>query len=80
MPIEAISSSACTMAYLFCPGGLVDAVLAQYFWKRLGQRRRRRDRIPRAHRSRPPYTQPSAAAALPSMKMRLAHRVAPLDP
>ncbi len=33
MPIDAISSSACTIAKRFCAGGRVDAVACwQYFW------------------------------------------------
>src|SRR5947207_11583438 len=70
MPMDAISSSACTMAYLFCPVALSTRYLPQYFWNAsasdddgvIGYH---------AHTVAPPYTQPSAAAALPSMKMRL---------
>src|SRR5262245_62085384 len=68
MPIEAISSSAWTMANLFWPVSLSTLSLEQYRWKAsanddegvIGYQ---------AHTVAPPYTQPSAAAALPSMKM-----------
>src|SRR5215203_621834 len=79
IPIDASSSSACTIAYLFAPPALSapEAVstalstryLLQYFWKAsasddegvIGYQ---------AHTVAPPYTQPNAAAALPSIKIR----------
>src|SRR5512133_2298964 len=69
MPIDASSSSACTIAYLFLPVALSTRKRLQYFWKAsatdddgvIGYQ---------AHTVAPPYTAPSAAAALPSMKMR----------
>src|SRR5439155_25981730 len=69
-PIDAISSSACTMAYLFCPLALSTRYRLQYFWNAsaadddgvIGYQ---------AQTVAPPYTQPSATAALPSTKMRL---------
>src|SRR4051794_19489178 len=68
MPIDAISSSACTMAYLFWPVDGSTRNLAQYFWKAsatddegvIGYQ---------AATVAPPYTQPSAAALLPSTKI-----------
>src|SRR3954453_19507499 len=69
MPMEAISSSAWMMANLFLPVSLSTLNLEQYRWNAsasedegvIGYH---------AHTVAPPYTQPSAAAALPSMKMR----------
>src|SRR5476649_969478 len=70
MPIEASSSSACTMANLFLPVSLSTRSLAQYFWKASASDE---DGVIgyQAQTVAPPYTQPSAAAALPSMKMRV---------
>src|SRR5215207_11019552 len=70
MPIEASSSSACTMAKRFWPVAGSTRNLAQYFWKAsatedegvIGYQ---------AATVAPPYTQPSAAALLPSTKMLL---------
>ena len=50
MPIAAISSSACTIANVALPVVLVHAVLPHVADERFGQRRRRRDRIPRDDR------------------------------
>src|ERR1700704_1756045 len=69
-PIDAISSSAWTIANLFCPLALSTRYLLQYFWNAsatdddgvIGYQ---------AHTVAPPYTAPSAVAALPSTKMRL---------
>src|SRR3954464_4250268 len=68
MPMEAISSSAWMMANLFLPVSLSTLNLEQYRWNAsasedegvIGYQ---------AHTVAPPYTQPSAAAALPSMKI-----------
>src|SRR3954469_7211135 len=68
MPIEASSSSAWMMANLFLPVSLSTRSLEQYFWNAsasdddgvIGYQ---------AHTVAPPYTQPRAAAALPSMKI-----------
>src|SRR3954465_3859332 len=64
MPMEAISSSACTMAKWCWPVSGSTRYLPQYFWKAsatddegvIGYQ---------AATVAPPYTQPSAAAALP---------------
>ena len=48
MPMEAISSSACTMAKLVLAGGGIDAELGAVFLERLGHRGRGRDRVPGA--------------------------------
>ena len=50
MPIEASSSSACTMAYLVLPVSGSCAELLAVRLEGLGQRGRRRDRIPGADR------------------------------
>src|SRR5687767_15148014 len=68
MPIEASSSSAWMMANLFLPVAGSTRSLEQYFWKAsasdeegvIGYQ---------AQTVAPPYTQPRAAAALPSMKI-----------
>src|SRR5215470_7918029 len=68
-PIEASSSSACTIANLLRPVSGSTRSFWQYFWKLsasddegvIGYQ---------AQTVAPPYTQPSAAAALPSMKIR----------
>src|SRR3954465_1623874 len=68
MPIEASSSSAWTIANLFLPVSLSTRSLEQYFWNAsatdddgvIGYH---------AHTVAPPYTAPSAAAALPSRKI-----------
>src|SRR5919112_4720332 len=69
MPIEAISSSAWTIANLFAPVFLSTRSFEQYFWNASAS-----DELGvigyHAQTVAPPYTQPSAAAALPSMKMR----------
>src|SRR5438132_481039 len=58
MPIDAISSSACTIANLFLPLDLSTRSLAQYFWKASAH-----DELGvigyHAHTVAPPYTQPS---------------------
>ncbi len=69
MPIEAISSSACTMAKRCWPVEGSTRYFSQYFWNDsatddegvMGYQ---------AATVAPPYTQPSAAAELPSTKMR----------
>src|SRR3954469_13343467 len=70
MPIEAISSSAWTIANLFLPVALSKRSFAQYFWTPSAG-----DELgvigDRAQTVAPPYTQPRAAAALPSMKILL---------
>src|SRR3954463_9453360 len=70
MPIDAISSSACTIANLFLPLALSTRSFEQYFWNASATDD---DGVIGYHAQTvaPPYTQPSAAAALPSMKMRL---------
>src|SRR3954470_9801921 len=75
MPIDAISSSACTMAYRFWPVEGSTLNLPQYFWKAsatddegvIGYQ---------AATVAPPYTHPRAAALLPSTKIRLPTRLA----
>src|SRR6185369_1520847 len=74
-PMEASSSSACTMANLWRPVAASTRNLSQYFWKAsasddegvMGYQ---------AHTVAPPYTQPSAAAALPSTRIFLPTRSA----
>ena len=69
MPIEAISSSACTIANRFSPVSLSTRYFWQYAWKASAQE----DEGVIGYQAQtvaPPYTQPSAAAALPSTKMR----------
>src|ERR1700712_2552470 len=70
MPIDAISSSACTIANLFLPVVLSTRNFEQYFWNASAT-----DELGvigyQAQTVAPPYTQPNAAAALPSTKMRL---------
>src|SRR5439155_24618656 len=69
MPIDAISSSACTIANFALPVALSTRSFEQYFWKASAS-----DELGvigyQAQTVAPPYTQPSAAAALPSMKIR----------
>src|SRR6187551_3841289 len=69
MPIDAISSSACTIANLLRPLSLSTRSFEQYFWNASAS-----DELGvigyHAHTVAPPYTHPSAAAALPSAKMR----------
>src|SRR5213592_3786361 len=69
MPMDAISSSACTIANLFLPLALSTRSLLQYFWNASASDE---DGVIgyQAQTVAPPYTQPRAAAALPSMKMR----------
>src|SRR5690349_5948409 len=68
MPIEASSSSAWMMANLFLPVSLSTRNLRQYLEK--ASAREDEGVIGyQAHTVAPPYTQPSAAAALPSMKI-----------
>src|SRR5213075_2227039 len=69
MPIDAISSSAWTIAYLFCPVALSTRNLLQYFWNASASDD---DGVIGYHAQTvaPPYTQPSAVAALPSTKIR----------
>src|SRR5215210_5712538 len=68
MPIEAISSSAWMIANLFFPVSLSTRSFEQYFWNASASDE---DGVIgyHAHTVAPPYTQPSAAAALPSMKI-----------
>src|SRR5215212_8961978 len=68
MPIEASSSSAWMIANLFLPVSLSTRSFEQYFWKASASEE---DGVIgyQAHTVAPPYTQPSAAAALPSMKI-----------
>src|SRR3954452_446210 len=68
MPMEASSSSASMMANLFLPVSLSTRIFEQSNWNAsasdeggvIGYH---------AHTVAPPYTQPSAAAELPSMKI-----------
>ena len=69
MPIEASSSSAWTIANLFLPLSLSTRSFEQYFWNASASEEEGVIGY-QAHTVAPPYTQPSAAAALPSMKMR----------
>src|SRR5438105_5587934 len=70
MPIEAISSSACTIANRCWPVAASTRYFEQYFWNAsahdddgvIGYH---------AHTVAPPYTAPSAAALLPSTKIFL---------
>src|SRR5579864_81324 len=66
MPIEASSSSAWMIAKLFLPLGASTRNLLQCFWKASASED---DGVIgyQAHTVAPPYTQPSAAALLPSM-------------
>src|SRR3990167_31766 len=69
MPIDAISSSAWTMAYRFSPVALSTRNFWQYYWNASAQD----DEGVIGYQAQtvaPPYTQPSAAALLPSTKMR----------
>src|SRR4029434_6476768 len=68
MPMEASSSSAWMMANLFLPVSLSTRRRMQYGLKAAA---RDEDGVIgyQAHTVAPPYTQPSAAAALPSMKI-----------
>src|SRR5205085_10261937 len=68
MPMEAISSSAWMIANLFLPVSLSTRSLEQYLWKASASED---DGVIgyQAHTVARPYTQPSAAAALPSMKI-----------
>src|SRR5664279_6485625 len=69
MPIDAISSSACTIANLFSPVSGSIRYFMQYFWNASASDE---DGVIgyHAHTVAPPYTQPNAAAVLPSTKMR----------
>ena len=69
MPMEASSSSACTMAKLLRPVSGSTRNLSQYFWKASGTDD---DGVIgyQAATVAPPYTQPRAAALLPSVKIR----------
>src|SRR4051812_35232778 len=68
MPIEASSSSAWMMANLFLPVSLSTRSFEQYFWNASASEE---DGVIgyQAQTVAPPYTQPRAAAALPSMKI-----------
>src|SRR5688572_24437107 len=68
IPIEASSSSAWMMANLFLPLSLSTRSFMQY---RVKASASEDDGVIgyQAHTVAPPYTQPSAAAALPSMKI-----------
>src|SRR5213078_3116596 len=68
MPIEAISSSAWMIANLFLPVSLSTRSFEQYLWKASANEEEGVIGY-QAHTVAPPYTQPSAAAALPSMKI-----------
>src|SRR6201991_5343163 len=67
MPMDAISSSACTIAWRLVPSGAVRN-LVQYFWNASATED---DGVIgyQAQTVAPPYTQPSAAALLPSTKI-----------
>ena len=68
MPIEANSSSACTMANRFWPVAASTRNLSQYFWNASGTE----DEGVIGYQAAtvaPPYTQPKAAALLPSVKI-----------
>ena len=69
MPIDASSSSACTIAYLCRPVAGSTRYRPQYLMNASASED---DGVIgyQAHTVAPPYTQPSAAALLPSMKMR----------
>src|SRR3974390_2327855 len=70
MPIEASSSSAWTMAYLASPVLGSTRILAQ--WRVKASASEEEGVIGyQAQTVAPPYTAPSAAAELPSIKMRL---------
>src|SRR4029077_4366835 len=64
MPIEASSSSACTIAYLCLPVAFATRNLRQFFWNASASDE---DGVIgyQAQTVAPPYTQPSAAALLP---------------
>src|SRR3569623_2705459 len=68
MPIEAISSSACTIANLCWPVFGSTRIFEQYFWNASAHDD---DGVLGYHAApvAPPYPQPSAAALLPSTKI-----------
>src|SRR4029077_19936707 len=68
MPTDASSSSPCTIAYLCLPVSLSTRSFEQYFSNAAASEE---DGVIgyQAHPVAPPYTQPSAAALLPSTKI-----------
>ena len=79
MPIEAISSSAWTIANLLVPVALSTRSLRAVLLERLGERRARRDRVPGADR-RPAVDAAERRGGVALDEDALADRVAPLDP
>ena len=79
MPMEAISSSACTMANLFMPVDGSTRSLLQYFWNASATED---DGVIgyQAATVAPPYTQPRAAALLPPGRCQLAACLPPRQP
>ena len=78
MPIDAISSSACTIANLFLPLALSTRSLRAVLLERLGDRRDRRDRVPGADR-RAAVHAAERRGRVAFHEDALADRVAPLD-